>query len=156
MAMARNERIDMSPRMLPTIPSRRGARHSDSLDQLNAAAIRYRIAVGQGAGGRTLTLKNPALARTDSTSDLRRAAARDCRRHRSLPHPQDPRPRQQPGTAAPAASARRVTPDPTRSVRRTLKGTRQLVRPRTSFSSVKRGGAGPASSGTVTPAIGTR
>jgi hypothetical protein len=34
---------------------------------LNAASIRYRIAVGQGAGGRTLTLKNPALARTDST-----------------------------------------------------------------------------------------
>jgi hypothetical protein len=40
---------------------------ADSLDQLNAASIRYRIAVGQGAGGRTLTLKNPALARTDST-----------------------------------------------------------------------------------------
>ena len=34
--------------------------------QLNAASIRYRIAVGQGAGGRTLTLENPALARTDS------------------------------------------------------------------------------------------
>jgi hypothetical protein len=32
---------------------------SDSLDQLNAASIRYRITVGQGAGGRTLTLKNP-------------------------------------------------------------------------------------------------
>lgn len=40
---------------------------TDTLDQLNAASIRYRIAVGQGAGGRTLTLKNPALARTDST-----------------------------------------------------------------------------------------
>jgi len=40
---------------------------SDTLDQLNAASIRYRIAVGQRAGGRTLTLKNPALARTDST-----------------------------------------------------------------------------------------
>ena len=40
---------------------------SDSLDPLNAASIRYRIAVGQGAGGRTLTLKNPALVRTDST-----------------------------------------------------------------------------------------
>jgi hypothetical protein len=40
---------------------------SDSLDQLNAASIRYRIAVGQGAGGRTLTLKNPALVRTNST-----------------------------------------------------------------------------------------
>jgi hypothetical protein len=39
---------------------------SDTLDQLNAASIRYRIAVGQGAGGRTLTLKNPALAWTDS------------------------------------------------------------------------------------------
>jgi Putative transposase len=40
---------------------------SDALGHLNAASIRYRIAVGQGAGGRTLTLKNPALARTDST-----------------------------------------------------------------------------------------
>ncbi|MEZ5549968.1 MAG: hypothetical protein R3E82_03680 [Pseudomonadales bacterium] len=40
---------------------------SDTLDHLNAASIRYRIAVGQGAGGRTLTLKNPALVRTDST-----------------------------------------------------------------------------------------
>lgn len=39
----------------------------DTLDQLNAASIRYRIAVGQGAGGRTLTLDNPALARTNST-----------------------------------------------------------------------------------------
>jgi hypothetical protein len=39
---------------------------ADTLDQLNAASIRYRIAVGQGAGGRTLTLKNPALARADS------------------------------------------------------------------------------------------
>lgn len=40
---------------------------TDTLDHLNAASIRYRIAVGQGAGGRTLTLKNPALAGTDST-----------------------------------------------------------------------------------------
>ena len=40
---------------------------SDTLDHLNAASIRYRIAVGQGAGSSTLTLKNPALARTDST-----------------------------------------------------------------------------------------
>ncbi len=40
---------------------------ADTLDQLNAASIRYRIAVGQGAGGRTLTLKNPVLTRTDST-----------------------------------------------------------------------------------------
>ena len=39
---------------------------ADALD-LNAASIRYRIAVGRGAGGRTLTLKNPALTRTDST-----------------------------------------------------------------------------------------
>ena len=38
-----------------------------TLDQLNAASIRYRIAVGQGAGGRALTLRNPALTRTDST-----------------------------------------------------------------------------------------
>lgn len=40
---------------------------ADTLDQLNAASIRYRIAVGQGAGGRTLSLKNPGLTRTDST-----------------------------------------------------------------------------------------
>ena len=40
---------------------------ADTLDQLNAASIRYRIAVGQGAGARTLTLKNPDLTRTDST-----------------------------------------------------------------------------------------
>jgi ribosomal protein S27E len=38
---------------------------TDTLDHLNAASIRYRIAVGQGAGGKTLSLKNPALA--DST-----------------------------------------------------------------------------------------
>lgn len=48
---------------------------SDALDQLNAASIRYRIAVGQGAGGRTLTLNNPALARTDSTPKPRRCCA---------------------------------------------------------------------------------
>ena len=39
---------------------------SDTLDPLYAASIRYRIAVGQGAGGRTLTLRSPALACTDS------------------------------------------------------------------------------------------
>jgi hypothetical protein len=39
---------------------------ADTFDHLNAASIRYRIAVGQGAGGKTLTLKNPALARADS------------------------------------------------------------------------------------------
>lgn len=39
---------------------------TDTLDHLNAASIRYRIAIGEGAGGRILTLKNPALARTDS------------------------------------------------------------------------------------------
>jgi hypothetical protein len=54
---------------------------------------------------------------------LRRAASRDCRCHRSGAHPQDPRPRQQPSTTAPAASARRVTPDPTRSVRRAMKAS---------------------------------
>ena len=40
---------------------------SDAMDHLKAASTRYRIAVGQGAGGRTLTLKNPALNRTDAT-----------------------------------------------------------------------------------------
>jgi hypothetical protein len=40
---------------------------ADTLDQLNAASIRDRIALGQGAGARNLTLKNPALVRTNST-----------------------------------------------------------------------------------------
>jgi hypothetical protein len=39
---------------------------SDTLDPLDAASIRYRIALGQGAGGRTLTRRNSALARRDS------------------------------------------------------------------------------------------
>jgi len=34
---------------------------------MNTASIRSRIAVRQGTGRRTLTLKNPALARIDST-----------------------------------------------------------------------------------------
>jgi hypothetical protein len=37
----------------------------DTLDRLNAASIRYRVAVGHGAGSRTLTFKNPALVRAD-------------------------------------------------------------------------------------------
>ena len=37
------------------------------LDHLNATSIRYRVAVGPGAGARTVTLKNPALVRADST-----------------------------------------------------------------------------------------
>jgi hypothetical protein len=32
---------------------------SDTLAHLNAVSIRYRFAVGQGAGGKTLALKNP-------------------------------------------------------------------------------------------------
>lgn len=40
---------------------------TDTLDHLNAASIRNRIAVGEGAGGRILTLKSPALVRTNST-----------------------------------------------------------------------------------------
>ena len=39
---------------------------TDTLDALNAASIRYRVAIGPGAGGRTLTLKNPGLQRTGS------------------------------------------------------------------------------------------
>ena len=39
---------------------------TDTLDALNAASTRYRVAIGPGAGGRTLTLKNPGLQRTDS------------------------------------------------------------------------------------------
>ena len=39
---------------------------TDTLDTLNAASTRYRVAIGPGAGGRTLTLKNPALQRTDT------------------------------------------------------------------------------------------
>ena len=33
----------------------------DTLDQLNAASVRYRIAIGPGAGQRTLILRHPAL-----------------------------------------------------------------------------------------------
>ena len=33
----------------------------DTLDQLTAASVRYRIAIGPGAGQRTLTLRDPAL-----------------------------------------------------------------------------------------------
>jgi ribosomal protein S27E len=37
---------------------------TDIFDTLNAASIRYRVAIGPGAGSRTLTLKNPGLQRT--------------------------------------------------------------------------------------------
>jgi len=40
---------------------------TDALDALNAASIRYRIALGPGAGGRNRTLKNPALVRSAHT-----------------------------------------------------------------------------------------
>jgi len=36
----------------------------DTLDSLSAASTRYRVAIGPGAGSRTLTLKNPGLQRT--------------------------------------------------------------------------------------------
>ena len=39
---------------------------TDTLDTLNAASTRYRVAIGPGAGGRTLTLKNPGLQRTNA------------------------------------------------------------------------------------------
>jgi hypothetical protein len=39
---------------------------TDIVDTLNAAPIRYRVAVGPGAGSRTLTLKNPGLQRSDT------------------------------------------------------------------------------------------
>ena len=39
---------------------------TDVLDTLNAASTRYRVAIGSDAGRRTLTLKNPALIRTDT------------------------------------------------------------------------------------------
>ena len=38
---------------------------TDIFDTLNAASIRYRGAIGPGAGSRTLTLKNPGLQRTE-------------------------------------------------------------------------------------------
>ena len=34
----------------------------DTLDQLSAASVRYRIAIGPGTGRRTLTFTNPGLA----------------------------------------------------------------------------------------------
>ena len=39
---------------------------ADAIDSLAAASIRYRTALGPEAGRRTLTLKNPSLARPDS------------------------------------------------------------------------------------------
>jgi hypothetical protein len=39
---------------------------TDTLDTLNAASTRYRVAIGPGAGGRTLTVKNPGLQRKDT------------------------------------------------------------------------------------------
>ena len=39
---------------------------TDTLDALNAASTRYRVAIGPGAGARTLTLKNPGLQRTET------------------------------------------------------------------------------------------
>jgi len=39
---------------------------TDTLDTLNAASTRYRVALGPGAGGRTITLKNPGLRRTET------------------------------------------------------------------------------------------
>jgi len=39
---------------------------TDTLDAISAASTRYRVAIGPGAGGRTLTLKNPGLQRTDT------------------------------------------------------------------------------------------
>jgi hypothetical protein len=64
---------------------------SDTLDHLNAASIRNRIAVGQGAGGRTLTLKNPLRDGTKhilfSTEDfIARLAATAARQGRASPN----------------------------------------------------------------------
>ena len=39
---------------------------ADAIDSLAAASIRYRIALGPEAGRRTLVLKNPSLARSDT------------------------------------------------------------------------------------------
>ena len=39
---------------------------TDIIDTLHAASIRYRVAIGPGAGSRTLTLKNPGLQRTET------------------------------------------------------------------------------------------
>ena len=39
---------------------------TDTLDKLNAASARYRVAIGPGAGARTFTLKSPGLQRKDT------------------------------------------------------------------------------------------
>jgi hypothetical protein len=39
---------------------------ADTLDRLNEASTRYRVALGPGAGGRTLTLKNLGLQRSNT------------------------------------------------------------------------------------------
>ena len=79
-------------------------------------------------------LKDKILAiqnRHHTLPALRRTAAGCSGHYRSRPDSQDPRPRQQPSTTTAAASAHRVKPDPTRSVRRTLKSPRQQPRLRT-------------------------
>ena len=39
---------------------------TDTLDALSAASTRYRVAIGPGSGGRTLTLKDPGLQRAET------------------------------------------------------------------------------------------
>ena len=39
-----------------------------AMDGINASSLRYRIAIGPHSGNRTMTLRNPALARADSPS----------------------------------------------------------------------------------------
>ncbi|MEE9589080.1 MAG: IS91 family transposase, partial [Hyphomicrobiaceae bacterium] len=47
------------------------------LEQLSAAAVRYRIAVGPQAGRKTLTLRNPRAMVDDTPSSKPFTAARD-------------------------------------------------------------------------------
>ncbi len=50
---------------------------ADALDSLNAASVRYRIALGPNAGQRTLTLRNPALERNTPLTTKPQTADRD-------------------------------------------------------------------------------
>lgn len=59
--------VSSSDYQLSWSPCGGSAQAGPPIHATDIANARARIAVGQGAGGRTLTLKNPALARTDST-----------------------------------------------------------------------------------------
>ncbi len=51
--------------------------HNSRLEQLSAAAVRYRIAVGPQAGRKTMSLRNPGAMVDEATSSKPFTAGRD-------------------------------------------------------------------------------